>query len=173
MKKIILLSIVSVLITNFAIGQEQSTLINGTIVPVRILSNINSNSKVEQDIVAIVDRDITDSTGENVLISRGTPVTMIADIQRARGVGKPGSIKLTALQTTAVNGRTIALMGNYAKEGQSRKGVALGVGLGVGLCVCTPCLFCLCIKGEKAEIPEGTILHNVLVNGVYKIGVDK
>lgn len=105
----------------------------------------------------------------DVLIRRGTPIELDAQVVRAKGVGKPGSVFLRCLTTQAVDGQVINLQGSYEKTGESRKGTALGVGLGVGLTVCWPVLFCLCIKGEQVVVPENTMIHNVVVNGNYSI----
>ena len=172
MKKIVLMFIVGLLSVSNAVGQERVMLANGTSIPVRITTPIDSKASFEQNIAAIVERNIYDDSGNIVLIRRGTPVVMHADIQKARGVGKPGSIKLTALTTTAVDGQTIHLMGGYQTIGQSKRGLALGVGVGVGVFVCWPCIFCLCIKGENVTISENTMLNNVVVNDTYKITIE-
>ncbi len=121
---------------------------------------------------AIVDADVKDDRSDHLLIRRGTPVEIAADIRKARGVGKGASIKFDFLSTTAVDGQRIRLQGSWGKEGDSKKGVALGVGLGVGLTVCWPCLFCLCIKGEKVSVPENTIINNVVACDSYRIQVE-
>lgn len=166
MKNLIVLFMCAFISMGSAMAQE-STLASGTAVPVRILTEIQSNSDFEPSFNAIVERDIYDTTGKKILIRRGTPVVLSGNVQRARGLGKPGSIKLTAVNTTAVDGRTIALMGGYEVVGASRKGTALGVGLGVGLTVCWPCMFCMCIKGEKVSIPENTVINNIVVDSPY------
>ena len=121
---------------------------------------------------AIVDANIKDDNGQHILIRRGTPVEISATIQKAKGVGKGAYIKLDFLSTRSVDGQLIRLQGKLIKEGQNRKGTALGVGLGVGLTVCWPCLFCLCIKGEKLTIPENTLVNNVVTNDIYQVNVN-
>ena len=68
-----------------------------------------------------------------------------------------------------MDGQRIRLQGNFIREGENRKGTALGVGVGIGLTVCWPCLFCLCIKGEKLVIRENTLIQNVVTNDTYRI----
>lgn len=97
---------------------------------------------------------------------------MGATIRKAKGVGKGAYVKLDFISTTSVDGQTIRLQGNLIREGADKKGTALGVGLGVGLTVCWPCLFCLCIKGEKVTIPENTMAYNVVTNDIYQIDID-
>lgn len=171
MKKILLMTAVAMMSIGIANAQT-AKLPNGKSVPVRLTSDIYSNSKTQTEPTAIVDSDVRDDSNGHVLIRRGTPVVLDAHIQKARGVGKPASVKLLCLTTTAVDGQTIRLQGGYDKEGQSRKGTALGVGLGVGIPVCWPCLFCLCIKGEKLHIPQNTMFSNVVVNDTYRIATE-
>lgn len=92
------------------------------------------------------------------------PVEVAFDIRKARGVGKPGAVRLDFLYTTAVDGQRIPLQGTYRVEGGSKRGLALGVGLGVGLGTgFLPALFCLCIKGEKVEVPQYTLVSGTVV----------
>lgn len=119
-----------------------------------------------------MDADIKDNNGQHVLIRRGTPVEISATIQKAKGVGKGAYIKLDFLSTYSIDGQYIRLQGNFIREGADRKGTALGVGLGVGLTVCWPCLFCLCIKGEKLVIPENTLVNYVVTNDAYQVNVN-
>lgn len=153
---------------------QRVTLPNGKSIPIRLTSEIQSNTKDRNPAAptAIVDADIKDDRGEHLLIRRGTPVEIAATIQKAKGVGKGAYIKLDFLSTCAVDGQTIRLQGNLIKEGDNNKGTALGVGLGVGLTICPPALFCLCIKGEKLTIPENTRINNVVSNDTYQIKVD-
>lgn len=143
----------------------------GKAIPVRLTNQILSNAKVNVDPMAIVERDVKDAKTGSILIKRGTPVRLDAQIQKAKGVGKGGFINLICLSTTAVDGQTIALQGGMNVVGDNNKGTALGVGLGVGL-FCWPAMFCLCIKGEKVEIPANTLIHNVVVNDDYNIVID-
>lgn len=144
---------------------------NGKSVPVRLTSDIYTKSKTAVEPIAVVDADIKSDDGSRVLIRRGTPVNIDAKVQRARGVGKPASVRLLFLSTTAVDGQTVRLQGGYNATGDSRRGLALGVGLGVGLTVCWPCLFCLCIKGENVTVPENTVFSNVVTNDSYAVTV--
>jgi len=153
-------------------AQTMPVLNNGKNIPIRLTADVYSNAKVSAEVVAIVDSDIKSDNGTEVLIRRGTPIEVNAQIQKARGVGKPASVKFNFVSTTAVDGQKIRLQGAYNKVGDSRRGVALGVGLGVGIPICWPCLFCLCIKGEKITIPEGTVF-NAVVNDVYHIAVER
>ncbi|WP_297410276.1 hypothetical protein [uncultured Alistipes sp.] len=172
MKKLFLIAVCATMV--MGLNAQTLTLPNGKSVPIRLTSEIQSNSKAKNATTpaAIVDANIQDDNGQHILIRRGTPVEISATIQKAKGVGKGAYIKLDFLSTRSVDGQLIRLQGNLIKEGQNRKGTALGVGLGVGLTVCWPCLFCLCIKGEKLTIPENTLVNNVVTNDVYQVNVN-
>ena len=131
----------------------------------------NSNSRATQQVSATVSNDIKADEG-TVVIRRGTPVNINAEIKKAKGVGKGASVRLDIISTTAVDGQTIYLQGLFQRHGDNRKGAALGVGLGTGLTVLCPVgLFFLCIKGEKVTIPEGTIITNVVTADAYSIAI--
>ncbi len=160
-----LLSIISLNVN----AQNSAILSNGKAIPIRLTSEIYSNSKYYSEPTAIIDADIKDDNGTNIVIKRGTPVNISSTITKAKGLGKPAYIKLDFISTTSVDGQTISLLGGLTQEGESKRGVALGVGLGLGIPICWPCLFCLCIKGEKITIPANTIFQNVVVNDKYII----
>lgn len=55
-------------------------------------------------------------------------------------------------------------------QGDSNKGAALGCGLGLGLTLLPGVgFFFFCIQGENVEVPENTILQNIVVNDNYTI----
>ena len=143
---------------------------NGKPVSVRLTNSVKSNVKNKQIVTAIVDRDVVDTHSGAVLIGRGTPVTMGVNIRKAKGVGKPGEIQLQCISVKSVDNQDISLQGSYQVVGDDRKGLAIGLGVGLGL-FCWPALFCLCIKGEKQELPADLLLPNVVVNDTYNIKV--
>ena len=131
----------------------------GTALQVRIVEPIDSKTMTEA--VAVVEYDV--KANGKVLIRNGTPVQMQVQRKKARGIGRPGSLSVRVLSTQAADGQTILLSGGVLKvEGQSNKCLAIGLGVGLGFFV-WPCLGCLAIKGEQAEIEAGTVLNNVLV----------
>lgn len=141
---------------------------NGQTIIVRLTNEINSNSRIKSEPLAIIEKDIIDQSTNKILIRRGTPVEMSSIIKRAKGVGKPAEVKLQCISTTAVDGKYIALQGSYASKGDDRKGLSLGLGIGLGLFL-WPAIFCLCIKGEKIELPADMLIHNIVVNDNYTI----
>jgi len=141
-------------------------LTRGTVVYIRTMSEVSSKTSESMD--AIVDADVKASDG-TVLIKKGTRVNAIMDVQKAKGVGKPGSITLKNLSTTSVDGQTIYLAGSVTEQGQSKRGQALGLGLGLGLCLVLPCLAILAKKGGEAVIPAGTLYNQFSVADDYQI----
>ena len=51
--------------------------------------------------------DVYDETGEFILIRKGTPVTLQVETRKANLSGSVGRITITAISTTAYNGREI------------------------------------------------------------------
>ncbi len=148
---------------------------NGKSVSIRITNDVYSkaNKKTKQNAMAIVDRDVTDISGDKVLIRRGTPVQLSTTVVRAKGVGKAGAIKIDCMSTTAVDGQVVSLLGGLNLQGDDRKGAALGCGLGLGLTILFPVgFFFLCIQGENVEVPANTIIQNVVVNDNYMIATE-
>ncbi len=166
MKKFLLL--LTVLFVGLsATATQKHELRNGQFVAVRITSDVKSESKTAQTVTAIVERDVLDSKQEKVLIRRGTPITLTTQIQRAKGMGKAGYIKIDCISTTAVDGQTIYLLGGLNVEGDDKKGAALGCGLGLGLTFFPVGFFCFCIQGENVSMPANTMINNVVVNDRY------
>ena len=141
---------------------------NTTNIPVQLNDEISSKTTPDSYQGAIVAVDIKDKAG-NVLVKQGTPVLTNVVSQKARGVGKPGTLELEFVSTKAVDGTIIRLTGKTSKEGKDYKGKVLGLGLGLGLTIVWPMLFYLCKKGEQAVIPAGTILNNIYTVGEYDI----
>lgn len=168
MRKFIL-TLTALLIVGAAWAQRPN-LTNGQQVRVRIVNAINSKPKaaVQTAPSAIVDANIVDAEG-NTLIKRGTPVQMSIESERARGLGKAGYIIVNCLTTTAVDGQTIYLAGGVSAYGNDREGLAIGLGVGAGIVVFPVGFFCLCIKGEEANIPSNTIMTDIVVDDNYTI----
>lgn len=162
-----LLSLAALLIAG-AVWAQNPNLISGQQVNVRLLNALESKTNIQATPSAIVDANIVDANG-NILVKRGTPVQLTLDTQRARGLGKAGSININCLSTTAVDGQQIFLLGGMTAMGDDREGLAIGLGIGAGIVVFPFGLFCLCIKGEEAYIPSNTILINVVVDDNYTI----
>ena len=142
-------------------------LTRGTMLTVRTSQDVKL--KTASSATAYVDVDVKSADGK-VLIKRGTPVVLDIKGEKARGVGRGGSLSVGCLSPTAVDGQNIALMGGQNAEGDSKKGLALGLGIGLGLTFLPFVGFAfLAIKGENAVLPQGTIIPNVMIQNDYTI----
>ncbi len=169
MKKIIC---ILTIICTFTAEAQPIKINNGQSISIRTTKSVSSRTK-NPDVTAIVERDVKDISGEKILIRRGTPIELTVKTQKAKGVGKAGSIDISFLSTTAVDGQKISLLGGINSEGKNREGAALGCGLGLGLTILCPVgFFFLCIKGENVEIPAHTIIQNVTINDNYLIRIE-
>ena len=89
--------------------------------------------------------------GGQLVIAAGTPALARVDsLSYSKVAGIKGRITLAALETEALDHKTVQLTGGYLKEGTGR--VALSASL-AGL-VAWPLIF---IKGKAAELPVGTV----------------
>ena len=171
MKKFFFILVVLTVISQYSAGQTTWNLSNGKIIAIRLTSDIYSKHNGKDIVTAIVESDVRDDSNNYVVIRRGTPVAIEATVKKARSVGKAGEIKLNCLNTTAVDGQTIRLMGGYNTEGRDKRGIALGVSLGVGIGICLPVLCVMFMKGENVTIPANTRLHNIVIDDTYRIAV--
>ncbi len=152
----------------------QSLLLNGVSADVFLSEDVSSKDS-KNSVGAIVNSDILDFKTGKILVRRGTPVKAVVNSVKARGCGRPGTIEIEAVSTTAVDGQTINLSGSMKYEGKKKRGLALGLGIGLplGTVVCFPWGFAfLAIKGENVELTSGQELKGVSVQGNYKISVD-
>ena len=141
-------------------------LARGTVVYIRTMSEISSATNESLD--AIVDADVKTTDGR-VAIKKGTRVNVNLVNQKAKGIGKPGTIEIKSISTTSVDGQTIYLTGSVKEEGENKRFQSLRLGLGLGLAVFPPCLAILAMKGGKAVIPAGTIYTHFSVAEEYLI----
>lgn len=164
-KKYVIVAL-SALMTNLTVFAS-TPLERGTTLSVRIISQVTS--KNEGSPSAIVENDVKSKDGR-VLIKRGTPVQLQIDRQKARGVGKPGSVTVKCVSTNAVDGQSILLEGSVSGEGNDKKGLSIGLGVGLGLTFLPGVGFAfLAIKGEQAVIEKNTIIPTVFVMNDYSV----
>lgn len=143
----------------------------GKSVIVRIVTPVNSKKVYKQEVVcAQVDADVKSQDGK-VLIKTGTPVEMHIETHKAAGLGASGSVSAYCVSTTAVDGQRIFLKGGSIEaEGESRRGLAIGLGVGLGVTALPYVGFIfLVLKGENAQIDANTIMNYVVVAGNYDI----
>lgn len=167
MKKYIL---TSVLLLILCAASAQTALKKGTPVYVELTTEANSNNK--REVKAIIAMDINDPASGETLVTKGTPLTLHVERRRSRGLGKAGWLQIKTISTQAVDGRTIRLDGLYDKEGEKRKGAALGLGIGLGLTYLPGFgFFFLMLKGEKVILPAGTMLYDIYIAENYTIDI--
>ena len=154
-----------------ATAQTQAKLSHGEILEVRIIDGFDGKN-VPQAINAVTDTDIKDPVTRQTIIRRGTPVRIEAKVEKPKGLGREGKIRLNLLSVQAVDGKDIRLSRTVEYTGKKRRGLALGLGIGLPLgTFCLPCFACLAIKGLPAEIPSGELITYVTVQGDYTVTI--
>lgn len=77
-------------------------------------------------------------------------------------------LQIKPISTTAIDGHQILLDGGFSKEGEQRRGVALGLGIGLGLTYLPGFgFFFLMLKEEKIILPQGTMLYDIYIKENY------
>lgn len=128
-------------------------------VPVQIQEDFSSRGKKDGTMTAAVAYNVM-LNGE-IVIPQGSTVNINYEVERRRGYGRPAEVRLHFMSTSGVKGQLIPLSGcDITKEGDGRRGTALGLGLGLGLTI-FPFVgfFFFCIKGKNVTIPAGTIVN--------------
>ncbi|MDD4820230.1 MAG: hypothetical protein PHD21_05295 [Flavobacteriales bacterium] len=144
----------------------------GKTVSVRLTTDVSSNTISE--VLAVVDKNVLDVESNNTLIKAGTPVVISTNKIKSKGMGKAGQVSVRCVSTKSVDGKDIILSGSLSEQGNGKSGLALGLGLGTGLTVLFPFgFFFFLLKGGKAEIPNDTIISNVVVADDYNIAIEK
>ena len=89
----------------------------------------------------------------HVVVEAGTEVLLlVADVRKARFLGRKGTLDLEATAVRAVDGTEIPLQGLYTRDGRGRKVVTVALSVAVAW----PFLF---LKGKNAVAPEGTVFE--------------
>ena len=157
MKKIILLLLIFP-----AIAFSQVNLKGNTLIYIKTQNAITSEKSVGTTI-GIVSSPVKDING-NVLIEENTPVTLNVVAVPAKSWGKPGTLIINALSTTAVDGQNITLTGTYSTEGADRKTMACGISAALFVfIILVGGLTGFFIKGGEAEVPSNYIFSNFYV----------
>lgn len=125
----------------------------GTIISVKSLSDISSKTAQEGDKVNFAVADDVEINGK-LVIKEGTLVDgNIGSVQKAKGIGKEGSITINFTKVKAENGSSIPIRATKsAIKGENKGGASVALAL-----VLSP-LFLL-KKGKEAKIPQGKILQ--------------
>ena len=154
MKKLLLLAF---LLSSFMSSSAQSTLKSGSVITLRFVEEVKSNSNAANVVVA---NDV--KVDDKIIVSAGTPVQTQVTATKRRSCGIAGVLNVGFISTRATDGTLITLIGgSISREGRNKRGLAIGLGVGLGV-LAWPLLSCLVIRGGEAVIPEGTLTTNVL-----------
>ena len=154
MKKLLLLAF---LLSSFMSSSAQSTLKSGSVITLRFVEEVKSNSNAANVVVA---NDV--KVDDKIIVSAGTPVQTQVTATKRRSCGIAGVLNVAFISTRATDGTLITLIGgSISREGKNKRGLAIGLGVGLGV-LAWPILSCLVIRGGEAVIPEGTLTTNVL-----------
>lgn len=154
MKKLLLLAF---LLSSFMSSSAQSTLKSGSVITLRFVEEVKSNSNAANVVVA---NNV--KVDDKIIVSAGTPVQTQVTATKRRSCGIAGVLNVAFISTRATDGTLITLIGgSISREGKNKRGLAIGLGVGLGV-LAWPLLSCLVIRGGEAVIPEGTLTTNVL-----------
>ena len=133
----------------------------GTIIIVKSMSNITSKTNIDGEFINFVCAE--DIYINNILIiKKNIKVGARIEISdKAKGLGKEGTLKIIFNYITAVDGQNIPISGvyNYVK-GENKSGTAVGLSF-----VLSP-LF-LFLKGKEANIPIGSLIEVYTTQDIY------
>lgn len=107
---------------------------------------------------------IKDENGYVLIKANQLVYATVNESQKAKGLGKSGSLSFFLKDIKAIDGQNIPAYLNITDEGKDRSATAVGV----GALLFWPALF---IKGKEAEIKAGTILQAYISEG-RKIKID-
>lgn len=146
---------------------ERPNITRGTIINVRIPSELSSAANAQNNVSGVVNEDLFGYDG-SVLIKGGAPVVLQITKKARRGVGRPGAVIIVPVSVLALDNKTI-LFSNSGPvyEGRSKRGAALGAGISCGLLVFPPLFALLAIKGEDIKVPANTIIQASVANDYY------
>lgn len=137
--------------------QAQKLLPTGTIIPVRLVTDVYSYA--HDTVLAVVDSDIIvdDSL---VVIRGGTPVQVTALRRRAGMWGRPGKLMLNFINTRSVDNQIIPLTGSYMRIGQNDYANACGVS--ALLCAVTGIgvIYGFFVKGDEVALQRNYTFYN-------------
>lgn len=148
------LSLCFTLMTQPVLAAQSMVVSEGTQVFVAFPEDLSSRKKdthVGEIVEARVWRDVV--VDDTVVVAEGSEILLrVADVKRARILGRKGRLELEAVSVRAVDGTDIPLTGSYGQKGRSRY-VLTGV---LTVAVAWPFAF---LKGKHAKVSEGTIFE--------------
>lgn len=161
----IVLGLICVLFFSPFAQEKIITLPNATLVVVKTTEEFSAdNLKTGQEITCKVALDVV--IDEEVLIKAGAPVFCVVEDASAAGmVGQGGNLIISIQNTVAVDGKSIALTGNFRTKGESSTGEKVAI----GVILCPLALLC---KGDEASVAIGAQTRAFTI-GDFKIKLKK
>jgi uncharacterized Zn-binding protein involved in type VI secretion len=148
MKNSIKVIIVLLIGLSFILGNTV-TLRNNTVVVVKSNTQLSSDMlNVGQEIIMNVAADV--KTDGVVVIKAGSPVfCLVQDVDRSQMAGVAGSILISVNSTTAVDGSSVMLSGQFITKADSEIGETIA-------CAVILCPLALLNTGDEGIIPLGS-----------------
>ncbi len=163
MKKTVYIISLVLLSVAFVLPQEAVKMPASSVVVVKSKNKLSSKQlKTGQEIVLFVATDVM-IKGKKVIKANTPVVCLVEDAESAGMVGQAGKLTISIQSTTAVDGTTVALSGNFFTKGESKTGTSVAV----GVVLCPLALLC---KGDEGDIPAGAQARALTV-GEYEVAV--
>lgn len=155
--------VTSIFLINTSFSQTKLKIPNATVIVVRTKDMLSSDKlKAGQELILSVATDV--KIKERIVIKADAPVFATVQSGEAAGmVGQAGELVVSFMSTSAVDGTSIALSGNFIAKGGSKVGESVAVGV-----ICCP--LALLASGGEGEIPAGAQARGIIV-GEYEVTV--
>lgn len=158
-KPTVLLMAIAMLTMSFTMPGETVTLKAGTIIPMELVSTLNSSSVQSGQMVDFRVLNDIKVNGKTVIAVGSIAQGQITRAKKSGLMGSEGELTVAIKSVKAVDGTTVYLSGsNLSDEGGSK--------LAVSIVLTILCLFGFLIKGGKAEIPAGTQVQGTVTSNV-------
>jgi hypothetical protein len=161
MKTFILLFVNILPISLFAQVDATKILSEGTVITVQLLQDISSKTANTGD---VLDFETSEQiiVNNNILVPKGEKVTgKVTDSERAKGLGKSGTLKFSIDFLSLADGKIIKLTSDQSAKGQNKLGASVAEAV-----LLTP-LFLL-KKGKNIKFEKGHIFK-VFVSKDYQL----
>jgi hypothetical protein len=146
-----------ILLSNSAFSQimsfGQTKIEEGTIIIVKSMSNITSKTIMYGELIDFACADDTYVDNKLVIKKNSNVRAKIENIDRAKGLGKEGTLKIKFNKLTTIDGQEIPIEAVYGTS-QGKNITEAAVNLSVFF---SP--FFLLLKGKEAKIPIGSLME--------------
>jgi len=134
-------------------NSSNSTIEEGTLVQLYTSKTYTSKSLQVGSLIELRTKEsVKDKDGYVLIKANQLVYATVNESQKAKGLGKAGSLSFLLKDIKAIDGQSIPAYLNMSNEGKDRSGTAIGV----GALLFWPALF---IKGKEAEFKAGTVLQ--------------